>query len=190
MRHALAALLPILALTAQPAAALSCMKPDMFQSLEMAHASPEANFVFVGSLTTLDATTKDNGDISMRLTGIELTANGAPIDIEAMGRVACVGEWCGEVADVEKGVFFGTIDSEVGPLVITFDPCASWVFADPDPEAVADLGDTLQRMQREDMERAILEDAARDGVASAQRSITIVPLAPALGGVASTATMP
>jgi hypothetical protein len=162
---------PLFLALAQPAAALSCAPADMFLSLENAAASPEADFVFVGSLTKLAVPELPNGDQPMRLTGIELTGNGAPVDMEAMGRVSCVDTWCGTVEDTAQGVFFGTIDSDVGPLVFTFPACGGTVFPNPDPEAVADLGDTLQQMQRAALDNMDGEDAAQDGagpVASAQ----------------------
>jgi hypothetical protein len=155
---------PLLLALAQPAAALSCMEPDMFRTLENAQESPESDFVFVGSLTKLDVPPLPNGDQPMRLTAIELTGNGTPVDMEAMGRATCVAQWCGEVADIPKGVFFGTIDSDVGPLVFEFTACGGKTFSNPNPEAIADLGDTIQRIQREAMEKKAMEDAALDGV--------------------------
>lgn len=168
MRHQTLAFLPVvaLALTGGPASALSCHRPSFASALEDAKSSLQSDFVFVGSLTRTIGPHLPNGDVPMRLTGIELTNNGSPIDIAAVGRATCVEPesfWCGRVVEVERGVFFGTIDGPTGPLVFTFSACNNSIFPYPSPSSVVELGDTIKRLKQEQMAKAVENGTIGEG---------------------------
>ncbi|MEZ5713939.1 MAG: hypothetical protein R3D85_01490 [Paracoccaceae bacterium] len=127
-----------------PAAALSCRRPDVARSYKTAAAAPEAYVVVLGRLAfAADRLPKrgKGGRIRARLTGHAVTATGlgARLDRTVTLNVTCVSAWCGSATPGQDMLMF--LRQDGADYVLDATPCQQFHFPDP-PEA--DLA-TLRR---------------------------------------------
>ncbi|MGR3540123.1 MAG: hypothetical protein ACU0BS_01655 [Hasllibacter sp.] len=133
-------------LAAGPAAALSCLRPDVARSFAAA-AEAEERYVVVAGELTLDAplpggTGAVARSVGGRIEGRALGADGrfaAPFASEVTVTSACAGPWCGSAADGEWVMFLLAGD---GGYELIAEPCGRWAF-EPAPEALRRIGECM-----------------------------------------------
>ena len=130
-------------LSALPAAALSCMRPDPVMQYEQARDSEDRFRIVHGALTPLAEVQQHEQDLSVqherepitipaRLQGMQLGANGFshPFDQEVEVQLVCFGPWCGGWPGEEQ-MLFSVQETDTGALIVTADPCGSRAYHAP-----------------------------------------------------------
>lgn len=136
-------------LSAPPAEALSCRRPDVARSFQAADTSPERYVVVLGQLD-FDATPPPKTRpgqppqprrLRARLQGrgVTPTGFGAWVDRDITVEITCVSAWCGSVPKFEQMLMF--LRQSGNGLTLEAGPCPQFHF--PSPTA-ADLA-TLRR---------------------------------------------
>lgn len=131
----------LLLMAAQPAFALSCLRPSIEQSFAVADAAPEQYVLGLGTLSVPGASglppavsgDQNPQDIKVegRFTGRLASANGfdhsgdMPVELH----ITCAGPWCGGVPDGEVLVFLERGD---GLHHLTLGPCPQFALSKDD----------------------------------------------------------
>ncbi len=135
----------LLAVGVQPAAALSCLRPDVTRSYGYADEAPDIYHVGRGTIAldpgqtvrgAVDAAEPEPYSLTGTFRGETLTRDGfdRPVTLPVRLDLACAGPWCGTPPDGEA-VMFLRRDAGAG-YVLTIGPCPRDVFAaTPDVEA-------------------------------------------------------
>lgn len=135
----------VFALAAGPAAALSCLRPDVARTYQKASEAEQAYVVVTGALRfdearlpRDDGTNRDRRVVTIpaRLEGTSLSRSGftTPFTRNITLEVNCFGPWCGGAqSGVEYLVF---LEKHGRTLVMVADPCGSWSFPEPSAEQV------------------------------------------------------
>lgn len=139
MRWALAVALTVS--VAQPASALSCLRPDIAQDYAFAAASKDRYIIVKGNLvfdeTLLPKRDADlskrpdaNTDIPAWFDGYSLTPDGFDrrFQRDIVLRVACLASWCGRT---EQGEHLAFLKQEGTQFVMRLGPCPGMVYPDP-----------------------------------------------------------
>ncbi len=143
---AAAALAASLALvSAAPAQALSCLRPDPIRSFLQADAAPETYLALLGAFE-FDADLLLIPDpakpvsaapppLTARFTGHQLGPDGfdTPVDLEVVLQPSCAGPWCGSLAPGDDVLAFAR--REDGALIVDLEPCPGKVQGAPDAAA-------------------------------------------------------
>lgn len=142
MRWASAGVLAIL--LAQPAWALSCMRPDIARDYAFAAESEDSYIVVKGDLffdeSALPKTDMRHGkrlpettDIPAWLNGHSLTPDGFihRFERDVVLRITCLASWCGAT---EKGEHLAFAKKEGTGFVIRLGPCGGMAYRDPTSE--------------------------------------------------------
>lgn len=147
IRHTLTVLAVLV--TATPAAALSCLRPDVIRLYEQARDSEDVYSIVYGQLnipTPINYPDKDasggygedaSADTTARLTGTSLGDAGfaTPFDQEVTLRVSCVLTWCAPEPSTGEDVIAALRHSD-GGLILDLDVCgANAIPASGDDEA-------------------------------------------------------
>ncbi|EPX79767.1 hypothetical protein [Salipiger mucosus] len=152
MRRLATAVLLTLAV-AQPALALSCMRPDLVRDFEEAAADPAEWIVVSGALRFDPAdlppapgetvTETGGGEIAARMEGMALSGEGftIPFDREITLRLTCAGPWCGSV---RPGAHLAFLKHEPPGYTMIVGACPGRVWPDPTPAMEAQLTACMQ----------------------------------------------
>ena len=127
---------------ANPAHALSCMRPDPVQDFLEADASDEVWIVVDGELSFDESrlphpdpimlnVSPPQTNIPARLAGKSLSGQGFERDFRAdiTLRVLCFGRWCGGA--VNKARYLAFLKRESNGYVMIANPCGTRVYSDP-----------------------------------------------------------
>ena len=127
-------------LVAEPALALSCMRPDPVSDFRAAASAPEPWIVVEGMLTfgplQKPAPGKSGGakvaETPGHITGAFLTRNGftGRFNRDITLRVSCVGPWCGTIT---PGRHLAFLKQEGDRYVMLVEACPSKIYENPDP---------------------------------------------------------
>jgi hypothetical protein len=141
---------------AGPAAALSCLRPDVGTSFEMADARPESFVIGLGSLSRTGQNvrngpaTNDPNDLvgysfPARFEGHLATSSGfnAARSLDVTVEVNCSGAWCGGESLDEHGLYFLRRDGE-SDYALEADPCGGTFFHDPEQ---SELREVVRRLR-------------------------------------------
>lgn len=131
----------VLALScAQPALALSCLKPDVVGSFQQASESDQTYSIVLGALQfdsdtpPFDGTMTPSTSIPATFQGRILGADGFATDVAAPVtlKVSCLADAqvCGSAGEPDTRVIAFLRHSD-GTNVLDLDPCPRWLFADP-----------------------------------------------------------
>lgn len=132
-------------LAAQPALALSCMRPDVVRDFQEAEASEDTWIVVSGRLGFDRSALPGGGsgiererEVAAHFTGQSLTGDGftAPFDRDITLRVTCAGPWCGTVAPGEYLAFLKVEDEDYTMIA---GPCPARLHPDPTDAMKADV---------------------------------------------------
>lgn len=143
------ALIICLSLVGGPAAALSCLRPEVLRSYQEAAAAEEVYVVVSGVLShdvdsVPEGRNSDSPPLSFpaRLTGAALATDGftAPFDAEVEVTLSCVSAWCAPPPPQNASVLAFLRKTEAG-LLLDMQPCQQWLFEDPEPEDMFALFD-------------------------------------------------
>ena len=117
---------------AQPALALSCLRPDVIRLYSDARDSEDLYSMVVGKITATNPIAipkKDNGgstkaDTTVRVTGRSLTSSGftAPFDRDVTLRASCLSVWCADPPTLDTEVFL-TLRHDGDARVVDIGPC-------------------------------------------------------------------
>lgn len=134
IRHIPAALAVVT--LADPALALSCMRPDAVRMFEYARDSVDIYYVIRGRVTPVraykvpevdfDAPASDRDvftETPVQISGVGLSARGfsVPVEISAIVRLSCLSVWCaGPPAD---GELLMIVEKSGNDLVLEIGPC-------------------------------------------------------------------
>ncbi|MGH1415515.1 MAG: hypothetical protein ACRBB0_18650 [Pelagimonas sp.] len=145
--RAIVALALGLLIMAQPALALSCLKPNPVRSYLEADASEERWGAVLGRLDfdegRLPPTVSGGGhsdvDLHAQLVGHSLDADGFtnPFQGAITLRIVCTGSWCGRARS--GGHYLMFIKREKGKHVAFANPCEAWMFENPRKKALRDV---------------------------------------------------
>lgn len=132
---------------ANPAYALSCMKPDVAQAYGMASQSAKTYVVLKGVFSFEDAlppAVRENPqslNLEAQFAGQLLTARGFTEDVAAPVEITltCAGPWCATLNPASTHLAF--VEVEGRQLRMTVGPCYQSLFADP-------ANDTLKRIEQ------------------------------------------
>lgn len=139
--------------SAHSASALSCLPPDVKRSFAEASEAEEVYYLVEGTLTPKGKMPQTNHDpdrlpadlthVKADFDGIALGRDGrnAPLSREIGLEVACVGGWCGGVADGARVLAF-LRETETG-LRLFLGPCGGFAFVDPTPAQLRDARQCL-----------------------------------------------
>lgn len=148
MRRVLTSLAFVLA--TGPAVALSCLRPDVTRTYQMASEAEESYVVASGELRfderrlpENDGTRQDRRIVTIpaRLEGVSLSRAGftTPFARDITLEVTCFGPWCG---GAKSGVLYlAFLEKRGRDYVMSADPCGSWAFAEP-------TGAQLEKVER------------------------------------------
>ncbi len=126
----------LVCLLAQPATALSCIRPDAVRQYEQARDSEDLYTMVIGSLdaeTPIAVPKRDaqgnypdgtKADTTVRFTGRELTRAGftAPFDEQITVRTLCLSVWCASPPATDAHVFV-TLKHDRQTLLLELSPC-------------------------------------------------------------------
>ena len=133
IRAALLALV-LAALTGSAAQALSCARPDVARSYQIANDAADTFRLYLGTVDYADpAPHKQAGPTTlkarMQARGITRTGFSAWVERDVTINVTCTGHWCGGVPEQERLLIFLRQDGADG--VIDAPPCGGFVFPNP-----------------------------------------------------------
>jgi hypothetical protein len=139
---------------AGPAAALSCLRPEVGRSFEEADAREEIFVVGIGALERTgedvpDAPPSDDPNrrvgysFAARFEGMLATTDGfdVPGTLDVTVEVSCVSAWCGGESLSEDALYFLRRDGE--DYALEARPCGGYVFEAP---TEAQIGEVVRRM--------------------------------------------
>lgn len=128
-----------LMLLAQPAAALSCLRPTVERSYAEAVARGVEVVALYGVLEfdpaalpqSYEASEPAPAPVPARFTGRQVLADGlAPeISVAVTVQPVCFGPWCGGLTPGERHLFFA--DDVAGGVIFPANPCGTTAFASP-----------------------------------------------------------
>lgn len=146
MKSLIAATLTIV-LPANTALALSCLRPDVVRSYQMAAEASESYVVVSGVLDHQMAevpTDRKEGNapvsFAAQLVGKHLTADGFTGDFSRPVEVTlnCVSVWCATLPPQHSSVL-AYVRMEGDQFFIDANPCQTWLFDDPTPDQMVSV---------------------------------------------------
>lgn len=116
------------------ALALSCARPDMARSFQIANDAEATYQLLLGEIEygekTLRAPSEpETRKARLRARGITPAGFSTWIDRDVMVNITCAGPWCGSVPESERLLIFLRKDGT--DWVIDAPPCGGFVFVDP-----------------------------------------------------------
>ncbi len=140
----------VVAILAQPASALSCMRPDPMRSFDQAASAREAYVVLYGRFAfdpgllpkrtgSENFAPNDVTEVPARFVGNGLTPRGftVPVVRDVTLRFECLGPWCGSgVPDVLTLAFVEKIGAD---YALTIGPCRAQMFDNPETKVLASM---------------------------------------------------
>jgi hypothetical protein len=130
-------------IAAGPAAALSCLRPDIGASFQTADDRPEAFVVALGALTRVGANVPDGPDtgdpnnrvgysFAARFDGHFASSQGfdAPQGVDVTVEVECIIAWCGSDSLSDHALYFLRRDG-TDRYALEAGPCQTFVFDNP-----------------------------------------------------------
>ena len=132
---------------AQPASALSCLRPSVPQTFAVASASEASYVLAVGRIALMpgeaipstgdDPNAREGYTVRARLDGHLASPTGfdAPASFPLDVQVDCAGAWCGGVPLAERMLVF--VERREDANVLVEGPCPFWAFK-ASPEVVAE----------------------------------------------------
>lgn len=140
-------------LSAGPALALSCMRPDPVRSFAEAQASPDRYIVLYGrfdfdpsAMPSLDQPRQEDtvDPVPATFTGMALGPDGftIPYNTGLWLQPTCAGIWCGRMEPSDHVLAF-VRDRGDGSFVLELGPCDTWVHYTPSTEVLDRMRDCL-----------------------------------------------
>lgn len=146
MRRLLASFLALALALPAPAAALSCMRPDVRRAYQSAAKSPDTYLIVQGSVdfnsARLPKSARSAGKqtlIPARLTGRAVTPGGYSgwLDRKITLRVTCVSEWCGSLPANSEMLMF--LRQSAAGYTLDVSPCPTRFFPNPPASLIKQL---------------------------------------------------
>lgn len=140
-RHLLTApLVAAFILAGSQTQALSCMRPDVARSFELASSAAESYVILRGTFDFDALPSRDTGNINApkeietqaTFSGMFLGGNGfeAAPDLDVTVHFSCAGPWCGNLTSQGQEVLAFVQQSQAG-LTLEVAPCGTWTFENP-----------------------------------------------------------
>ena len=141
-----------LSLVAGPAAALSCLPPDVAARYQRAEEVPEPVYILRGVLN-FDEGLMPQGVVNAERNpapvpayfkgkGLTLVGFTARYERPVTLQPICFGPWCGNAVAGQEAIVFATVTGD--DVVIEVDPCGGSVFYDPTEDMARILQTCLQ----------------------------------------------